>query len=46
MLTGATKWMTGGHRGSKGNKASYDVEIQIDYQYHIGPYGGGLIIRY
>ena len=26
-----------GHRGSKGNDTSYDVDIQIDYQYHIGP---------
>ena len=30
-----------GQRGSKGNEASYDVDIQIDYQYHIGPKGVG-----
>ena len=41
MLIGATKWMKGGHRGSKGNEASYNVDIQIDYQYHIGPKGVG-----
>ena len=29
--------MKGGHRGSKGNEASYDADIQIDNQYHIGP---------
>ena len=41
MLIGATNWMKRGHRGSKGNEASYDVDIQIDYQYHIGPKGVG-----
>ena len=27
MLIGATKWIKGGHRGSKGNEASYDTDI-------------------